>query len=183
MQTKLRHSAASSYVQPAGVEVRPHQQQRRNTSAMVLDCVSEPSSAPLPQLAPYYPAALVLHLQAEGGRAFGTVYYVSGAQYKGEWRDNKRHGVCVVTPCDLLSRLQIYLTAQQQFLCAYRLPAQCCCLLTPSCCHFCRPGSHDVQKRRPVWWRVAGRQAARQRHAVGAAGGAAQGPLQRRLAT
>lgn len=34
MQTRLRHSAASSYLQPAGVEVRPHQQQLCNTAAM-----------------------------------------------------------------------------------------------------------------------------------------------------
>jgi hypothetical protein len=36
-------------------------------------------------------------VQAKGGRAFGTVYYVSGEQYKGEWRDNKRHGRCQQT--------------------------------------------------------------------------------------
>jgi hypothetical protein len=46
-------------------------------------------------------------LQAKGGRAFGTVYYVSGEQYKGEWRDNKRHGGCAL--------LHLYATAQQQF--------------------------------------------------------------------
>ena len=33
-----------------------------------------------------------LHAQAKKPKPFGTVYYVSGEQYKGEWQGIKRHG-------------------------------------------------------------------------------------------